>query len=851
MSKVIIIGVGSTGLSILEQTQQYYYEFTKQGLPNHVEMMFVETDKGRMPAILPDGNTYIKSCYLDPININATLESWNSMNQADGNGNKPHPDWNWLPTAAGSLNGDGAGGQSTYGRLLLWANANTVENMVNGLYQGGDGNTQFYIVGSFTGGTGSGIFIDMAYLVQTATNGNNNIEGIFLLPDNSRRSNSYFYHNSYASLRTLDKFMNINGSGYKCDLPTSQGTGTRQISSNNMPFTWVQFISPDFNNGNASLPDVQQLVRSAGMNLVLRILDINPNQNPKAPFTAIENSRRIDYATKTGSSYNFIVPGMIVFQYPETQLEEYLVCKKIEENILNRWADKTNYIDQNGNKKTIESLKATLNVKVRDKVENIIADVVADARNGSGKNTGSINGDIVYEVDKMMNDKTIGDFKTYLFRLFDKQNTSSFFTAIRGTALSMRYSLIDAVAKYIEHISDEYQNLTIVEYIIKQIAKSFENIAAQWTKEFGIKGDDNTWNNVWSKQYQNILSSGLIYTLCGCKREHYIETIGQIVDLCLFDTLMPELNEICKTMLNQGGAGSLISNNNIELPNSQAITDRYRTVQELLSDNNNNSVVCRRNQIEAALKNNNPQIIYLYNSGSYDKEIQNATATWNNKGIHFDYSDISSDSVWKFLENGSKRIAEIKSSLVVEGNKKIAGHQLFSSSDIHSILKNNNIINQQTNLPPWLPALFVQIADNNVIDLKIVPPMVKLGNNNSFVQHSCLRTIAASYLSDNNQNNYVFGKNDSQGNPFNSNNSSNYAQVPSLKNTIVFYQIYNLLNPINGISRHFNPLIHLGYQKNVQNEIRNGINNGSYDTELRLPYIDKETLLDRTNVNIQ
>ena len=43
--KTLIIGIGSTGLKILEEAQQYHYEFTARNKPgNNVEFLYIETD---------------------------------------------------------------------------------------------------------------------------------------------------------------------------------------------------------------------------------------------------------------------------------------------------------------------------------------------------------------------------------------------------------------------------------------------------------------------------------------------------------------------------------------------------------------------------------------------------------------------------------------------------------------------------------------------------------------------------------------------------------------------------------------------------------------------------------------
>ena len=75
MASILVIGVGSTGLSAMEQAQQFYYEFTKKNSPgaNNSAFLYLETDKNRLPKVTPNGGTDIQACFLCPQNINATI----------------------------------------------------------------------------------------------------------------------------------------------------------------------------------------------------------------------------------------------------------------------------------------------------------------------------------------------------------------------------------------------------------------------------------------------------------------------------------------------------------------------------------------------------------------------------------------------------------------------------------------------------------------------------------------------------------------------------------------------------------------------------------------------------------
>ena len=61
MSSTLIIGIGTSGLNIIEEVQQFHYEFTGKNKPgSNVEYMYIETDAARKPRKTANGETEIK-----------------------------------------------------------------------------------------------------------------------------------------------------------------------------------------------------------------------------------------------------------------------------------------------------------------------------------------------------------------------------------------------------------------------------------------------------------------------------------------------------------------------------------------------------------------------------------------------------------------------------------------------------------------------------------------------------------------------------------------------------------------------------------------------------------------------
>ena len=70
MNSTLIIGIGTTGLSIIEEIQQLHYEYTGNNMPgNNVACIYLETDASRLPKKTANGTTSIEQVVLSLGNI--------------------------------------------------------------------------------------------------------------------------------------------------------------------------------------------------------------------------------------------------------------------------------------------------------------------------------------------------------------------------------------------------------------------------------------------------------------------------------------------------------------------------------------------------------------------------------------------------------------------------------------------------------------------------------------------------------------------------------------------------------------------------------------------------------------
>ncbi|MGB8193118.1 MAG: tubulin-like doman-containing protein, partial [Chitinophagaceae bacterium] len=115
----IIIGIGTSGLMALENAQRYYQETTKSKVPDHIAMIFLETNESKNVGITYYENSITRvflSLYQMDRMVNRLRKSKVSTQK-------------WLPSAAQVVGvGMGAGGIRPCGRLSLWGSNDNKDN---------------------------------------------------------------------------------------------------------------------------------------------------------------------------------------------------------------------------------------------------------------------------------------------------------------------------------------------------------------------------------------------------------------------------------------------------------------------------------------------------------------------------------------------------------------------------------------------------------------------------------------------------------------------------------------------------------------------------------------------------
>jgi hypothetical protein len=220
----LIIGLGGTGLRFAKATKKLLYQrYKEKDVSQRAKFIFVDTAQ----------NSFVS----DGAGKGMGKEEKVFLSNAGVKGFEQHgyPTYitQWLNDKVEPeelCDGNGAAGIRQAGRCLLFANIETLRTKIQTIFEGfgqrqipnGIIQTNVFIIAGLAGGTGSGTFVDVTFLVhKIAADKNLNalkVFGVFELPDSSvkadpnqnddvRRYRSY--GNGYAALKELDYFMKV------------------------------------------------------------------------------------------------------------------------------------------------------------------------------------------------------------------------------------------------------------------------------------------------------------------------------------------------------------------------------------------------------------------------------------------------------------------------------------------------------------------------------------------------------------------------------------------------------------------------------------------------------------------
>lgn len=225
----LCIGLGGTGSDAIKKLKREIYkrlkpDDEKSPVPayKNIKYLLIDSDDSKLGAQSDMGEIQKQTEYFDISNgdIKAAFAATDIL--------KRREEMRWLnPNIVIKDAGNGAGGIRQVGRYLLIDKAPALRakltSLINEAVSGVTGELNIHIFSGLSGGTGSGTFIDVCYIVQNVLEslgrtGNSRVLGYFFLPDvnlsipavaGDPLISSYVKVNGYTALKELNYLMSL------------------------------------------------------------------------------------------------------------------------------------------------------------------------------------------------------------------------------------------------------------------------------------------------------------------------------------------------------------------------------------------------------------------------------------------------------------------------------------------------------------------------------------------------------------------------------------------------------------------------------------------------------------------
>jgi hypothetical protein len=353
---VLVIGLGGTGIdAMLRLKYQINKRFildedkisnTRKDKPKKVEFLGFETNQGEKNKRYPASG----GVGLDPQSELVMLS--NAEVRSILNDRKILDDCikEWLSPELSSESGtDGAGGVRQVGRLLLFTKINEIvdciEKKIRLLQEDTEETVHVFILSGLAGGTGSGTFIDIAYIVRGIMNniygskGDDkvNIMGYLFTPDvnlsratDNQSSQSYIIKNGFAALKELDYLMGI---GDRHERFTQKYRNRLTVDSPMPPFNLCHLISATNIDGRPMSNAYDYCMNVTAENIVnFMSNEVRESGGVFAIQDYISNLKQStdNMAKPYMSNYKYIIIGASSAVLPLEEITTYLAYKLFE-----------------------------------------------------------------------------------------------------------------------------------------------------------------------------------------------------------------------------------------------------------------------------------------------------------------------------------------------------------------------------------------------------------------------------------------------------------------------------------------------------------------------------------------
>lgn len=347
-SAALAIGIGGTGVAALSELkgkiyQQLHPDNPGEPIPKYDGIQLLAIDSDETDYKKYRGNCRLRDDEFFSISNTRLDELLRAKGQIKDN---PLMNWMEIDKINERLSPEGAGGVRQIGRFLLMSKASELDTKIHGKCQTalrarGRDSLDIYIFAGISGGTGSGCFLDVCYIVRKIIkrNGwNAKIMGYFFLPDVvtnkpevSSKPASVAYNNSngYAAMKELDYLMSLKSAN---DRFVQNYGGTLQVNTQEAPVDMCHLISAVKADGSMVPNGFSYGINVASDYVMAYLADVDlEGQGDESGMTMrghLSNvNRGVDTLSKSyGANLSYHVLGACNAEIPMSQINTYLAA---------------------------------------------------------------------------------------------------------------------------------------------------------------------------------------------------------------------------------------------------------------------------------------------------------------------------------------------------------------------------------------------------------------------------------------------------------------------------------------------------------------------------------------------
>ncbi|MBE5322022.1 hypothetical protein IM793_22900 [Pedobacter sp. MR2016-19] len=754
----IIIGIGTSGLITLENAQRFYYETYKVNKPKNVEFLYIETNSENHPAGTPLGN-----------DITRVFISLDDMAEMIEELKRSSNDPKWMPDSKTVLSaGLGAGGIRSCGRLALWGSNKKGDNFTQVIIaiqnahkkvknvnsgsatdpsdQSQSEKTSVFITGSLTGGTGSGVFIDVGYLIRHIIEGILDVYGLFLLPKQPVTLKGYevMYGNAYGAIKDLD-FYNKFDNVYAETWPNGFVKNYQEP-----PFVFSQFLSQDYQDGTPAIGSLDGLYKMAGLYLFLNIAGIYKKRRERL-VDASGNSLIGSYGTF----------GLSAIQFPKDQIEEY-IASELSMDLLGMMTNSAKYM-RSGQKNQIS--RATIKQNMSVEFDKILANGFGALNSVEGK-------DLVVSIEKnaiKINKGQIqGSPTEYIIGMFTSSKNDNYYAMVSNNIKAAINVFIDGIYTQVDLSLQSTENFYFAKYVLEDLVECIEKTLNYW-QSMGLSSQTQKWDNELRKLAVNATENTYKIVL---EQDNVLkDRLKNILELMKVHLTVKVLKDI-SLHIKEGKIK--LEGTNHELPKLSTFDEIIRKINVLIGNGddlvlNVRSFKRRMGEIKADVEDQTLPILRVYPSNSFDMECENAKLNYYQKHSgrgHSIQDVIQHRNILVYFKNklNTGFYKDVYLEFLNEYRSKIESSHCIEDFDIASFVSNNVQVSIATAKRSTSPFLKIN---------KILPPIPSIPR---FVIGDSLGEVTSVINSFNNQNYTDF-----------QDSTDGKMELIKLKNIVVFY----------------------------------------------------------------